>query len=94
MLGTTQKMKFSIKDLFSKCDQIRRKLRIWSYLLKKSVMGNFIFCAVRHEMGKHSNKKSNVDNRGNNIWNQRGTCFPELDLRSEYNQIKLKSIEK
>ena len=57
-------------------------------------MGNFIFCAVRHEMGKHSNKKSNVDNRGNNIWNQRGTCFPELDLRSEYNQIKLESIEK
>ena len=26
-------MKFSIKDFFSKCDQIRRKLRIWSYLL-------------------------------------------------------------
>ena len=31
-----QKMKFSIKDFFSKCDQIRRFLRIWSYLLKKS----------------------------------------------------------
>ena len=25
---TTQKMKFSIKDLFSKCDQIRKKLQI------------------------------------------------------------------
>ena len=25
---TTQKMKFSIKDFFSKCDQIRRKLWI------------------------------------------------------------------
>ena len=36
-------MKFSIKDLFSKCDQIRRKLRIWSHLLKKSLMENFIF---------------------------------------------------
>ena len=24
-----------IKDFFSKCDQIRRKLRIWSHLLKK-----------------------------------------------------------
>ena len=33
---TAQKMKFSIKDFFSKCDQIRRKLRIWSHLLKKS----------------------------------------------------------
>ena len=43
---TAQKMKFSIKDLFSKCDQIGRKLRIWSHLLKKSLMENFIFCAV------------------------------------------------
>ena len=41
-----QKMKFSIKDLSSKCDQIRRKLRIWSHLLKKPLMYNFIFCAV------------------------------------------------
>ena len=39
-------MKFSIKDIFSKCDQIRRKLRIWSCLLKNSIMENFIFCAV------------------------------------------------
>ena len=39
-------MKFSIKDFFSKCDQIRRKLRIWSYLLKKCLMENFFFCAV------------------------------------------------
>ena len=43
---TAQKMKFFIKDFFSKCDQIRRKLRIWSDLLKKSLMENFIFCAV------------------------------------------------
>ena len=40
---TAQKMKFSIKDFFSKCDQI---LRIWSHLLNKSLMGNFIFCVV------------------------------------------------
>ena len=39
-------MKFSIKDFLSKCDQIRRKLRIWSHLQKKSLMENFIFCAV------------------------------------------------
>ena len=32
---TAQKMKFSIKDFFSKCDQIRSFLRIWSHLLKK-----------------------------------------------------------
>ena len=42
----TQKMKFSIKDLFTKCDQIGRTLQIWSHLLKKSLMENFIFCAV------------------------------------------------
>ena len=41
---TAQKMKFSIKDFLSKCDEIRRKLRIWSHLLKKSLMENFIFC--------------------------------------------------
>ena len=40
---TAQKMKFSLKDLFIICDQIRRKLRIWSGLLKKSLMENVIF---------------------------------------------------
>ena len=35
-----------IRDFFSKCDQIWRKLLIWSYLQKKSSMENFIFCAV------------------------------------------------
>ena len=43
---TAQKMTFSIKNFFSKCDQIRRKLRIWSHSLKKSIMENFIFCTV------------------------------------------------
>ena len=28
-------MKFSIKDFFSKCDKISKKLRIWPNLLKK-----------------------------------------------------------
>ena len=41
-------MKFSFKDFFSKCDQIRRKLPIWSHLLKKSLMENLILCAVFH----------------------------------------------
>ena len=36
-------MNFSIKDFSSRCDQIRRKLRIWSHLLKKSLTENFIF---------------------------------------------------
>ena len=40
------KMKFSIKDFFSKCNQIRRQLWISSHLLKKSLMEDFNFCAV------------------------------------------------
>ena len=34
---------------------IKKKLRIWSHLLKKSLMENFIFCAViKVESGKHN----------------------------------------
>ena len=43
-------MKFSIKDLSSKYDQIRMILRIWSHLLNeildKKFLKSFIFCAV------------------------------------------------
>ena len=39
-------MKLFTKDFFSKCDQIRSVLRIWSHLLKKSLIENFISCAV------------------------------------------------
>ena len=39
-------MKFSIIDFLNKSDQISSFLRIWSHLLKKSLMENFIFCAV------------------------------------------------
>ena len=37
--------KFLIKDLFSKYDQIHSLLRIWSSLLKKSLMENSVSCA-------------------------------------------------
>ena len=37
--NTAQKTKFSIKDLSSKCDQIRS-------FLEQSLMENFVFCAV------------------------------------------------
>ena len=39
-------MKFSIKDFFGNCDQIRWKSQIWSHFLKKTLMENFIFYAV------------------------------------------------
>ena len=46
---TAQKTKFSIKDFYSKCDQIHRKVWIWSHLVKKSLIENLIFCAVNIE---------------------------------------------
>ena len=49
---TAQNINFSIKDFFfCKCDQI---LRIWSDLLKKSLMENFIFvqCVGRGRVPK------------------------------------------
>ena len=47
LINTAQKTKFSIKDFFSKFDQIRSILRIWSHLLMKSLMENFHFCSVK-----------------------------------------------
>ena len=44
---TLHKMEFSIWDFFSKCDQIRIFLRIWSHLLKKILNGTLHFlCSV------------------------------------------------
>ena len=58
---TAQKLKFSIKDFSGKCDQIRRKLWIWSHLLEKSLMENLIFCAVRLlEFWSYFNWKSSL----------------------------------
>ena len=51
-------MKFSIKEFFSKSDQIHRKLQIWSHLLKKTLMENFIFCEVK-QGGLHWQKTEN-----------------------------------
>ena len=43
---TAQKMKFFIKGFFSTFDQIPSYFRIWSHLLKESLMENFIFRAM------------------------------------------------
>ena len=44
--ATAQKMKFSIKDFFSKWEQFRRKLQIWSHLLKTSWWETSFLCSV------------------------------------------------
>ena len=43
---TVQKMKLSVKNFFSKCEQIRNFLRICSHLLKKSTVESFIFSTM------------------------------------------------
>ena len=53
---TAQKMKFSINDFSSKCDQIRSFLRIWPHLLEKSLIENFIFCTVFMGIWKKNQK--------------------------------------
>ena len=70
-LLTAQKIRFSIKNFFSKCDQIHSLLLIWSHLLKKSFIENFIlvqcgFC--RNELApntklnlKYEKLSSNLD---------------------------------
>ena len=45
IINTAHKLKFSNKGLFSKFDQIRSFLQIWSHLLKKFL--NFIFYEVK-----------------------------------------------
>ena len=51
---TAQKMEFSIKVFFSKCDQIRSFLQIWSHLLKKSLWKTsfFVQCLAGLKVGK------------------------------------------
>ena len=52
-------LKFSTEDLFSKCD--RSFLRMWSYLLRESLMVNFVSCAAcaRKLVGKANDADEN-----------------------------------
>ena len=59
---TAQKMNFSIKDLFSKCDEIFSFMRIWLHLQKKSLMENVIFCAVIGFLQKSSRAQKTSSN--------------------------------
>ena len=53
-------LKFSIKEYFSKFDQIRGFLRIWSHLLKKNLNGKLRFlCAESALKNKSSNSFNN-----------------------------------
>ena len=45
-VNRVRKVKLSIKDIFNQCHQLCGLPRIQSHLLRKSLMENFIFCAV------------------------------------------------
>ena len=51
---TAQKMKFSIKDFFSKCEKIHNFMRIWSHLLKKILNGKLHFLCSKQVPNRHS----------------------------------------
>ena len=63
-----QKMKFLIKDFFRKCDQIHRKLQIWSHILKISLMENFIFRAAALEKTKEKTAQCKFIKGKLNTW--------------------------
>ena len=77
-----EKMKFSFKDFFGKCYQIRRKLRIWPHLMKKTLMKNFIFCAVICGVS--------IITLGNYIYSNQFAKFFQEDIASIWMKITLK----
>ena len=66
---TAQKKKFCIKDFFSKCDQIRSLLRIWSHWLKKCSTENFFFVQCE---------------RWCKIWNPYESWIPNSEYNSHF----------
>ena len=85
MTLTAQKMKFSITDFLSKCDQIHSFLRIWSHLLKKSVMENFIsFCS------DYSDYLMSNHHRDNKILSAPAICLSVWQLSNEATTLSRK----
>ena len=85
-------MKFSLKYFFSKCDQISSFLRIWSHLLKKSLMENFIFCPKISYSGLKLKYKSwnGMGMKQNTVTKDR-IIYPDRPIT--YNQLKLNYVK-
>ena len=83
----TAQKKFSSKGFFSKCEVILSFLRIWSHLLKKFSMKNFIFCAVYiHEVPRNIHEKKTLDPqkyRWEKIWTHEITTRKKFLLTHE-----------
>ena len=80
-----------MKNFFSKCDQIHRKLRIWSKLLKKCLMENFIFCAVTQTKFRRLSEKRRSSN---SFLSSRLTILLKIGSSLEFCQqvIKIRQI--
>ena len=76
-------MKFSIKGFFSKDDQIRSLLRIWSHLLKKSLKKNFILCtvsaAINFSLQKPPHTRTLEDDSSENSGNFEGNILLQTE---------------
>ena len=59
---TVQKMKFSITDFFSKCDQIRRKLRIFCAVIQMEFASRVSGSSNTNISTRGHSKKGTFDN--------------------------------
>ena len=81
-ISQRKKCSFSFGHLFSKCDQICSFLRIWSHLLKKSLIENFIFCAVFLYRSKPTTRCFSTKN------NKKRPEHPDYLFEYDYDQTK------
>ena len=92
-----KKIKFPIKDFFSKCDHIRSFLRIWSGLLKKSLIKISIFCTVMTLLSSSQHRTHGYFPLTFNILNQSviswiKVTIPSLYLMALFNSLKVATV--
>ena len=83
IIFTTQKMRFSFKDLFNRCEQIRSFVRICSHLLRNFLTEKFIFCALICA----SRQTKNYCEEENNLFVASLFTFFEKNLQIFYRQL-------
>ena len=88
-------MKFSIKDSSSKCDQIRRKLRIWLHLLENPYWKTSIFCAVICKYLRNTNLKKKKEKKKKHPFYSRKESFHKIlhNSRTDVNEQLLYCVE-
>ena len=81
-------MKFYVKDFFSKCDQIRRKLQICLHLLKKYLMETSFFVQCEEAI---DNSLTNTGNKAPKIYFL-DTNIKATDYLSVFEKTKIDNI--